>query len=120
MMGRRRSNVARLRLVFTERYGTWALIAGASEGLGAAYAKALAGRGMNLLLVARRKPRSTNSPNTSAAPSMSRSAAARVISRIRRFWKRCMPPVLASRSASSCATLRKHRSASSRRGYGEL
>ncbi len=55
MMGRRRSNVARLRLGFTERYGTWALIAGASEGLGAAYAKALAERGMNLLLVARRR-----------------------------------------------------------------
>jgi short-subunit dehydrogenase len=55
MMGRRRSNVARLRLGFTERYGTWALIAGASEGLGAAYAKALAERGMNLFLVARRR-----------------------------------------------------------------
>ena len=55
MMGRRRSNVARLRLGFAERYGTWAFIAGASEGLGAAYAKALAERGMNLLLVARRR-----------------------------------------------------------------
>jgi short-subunit dehydrogenase len=40
--------------LFPDRYGPWALILGASEGLGAAFAQALAGRGMNLLLVARR------------------------------------------------------------------
>lgn len=39
---------------FTERYGPWALIAGASEGLGAAYAEQAALRGLNLFLVARR------------------------------------------------------------------
>jgi short-subunit dehydrogenase len=39
---------------FRQRYGPWALVAGASEGLGAAYARALARRGLGLLLVSRR------------------------------------------------------------------
>jgi uncharacterized protein len=40
---------------FTKRYGRWAVIAGASVGLGAAFARAAAARGMNLFLIARRK-----------------------------------------------------------------
>lgn len=39
---------------FSTRYGPWAVVAGASEGLGAAFARELAGRGLNLLLLARR------------------------------------------------------------------
>jgi hypothetical protein len=39
---------------FRSKYGPWAVIAGASEGLGAAFAEALASRGINLVLIARR------------------------------------------------------------------
>ena len=39
---------------FPTRYGNWAVVAGASEGLGAAFATELARRGMHLLLIARR------------------------------------------------------------------
>jgi uncharacterized protein len=39
---------------FAARYGSWGIVAGASEGLGAAYAEELAARGLNLVLIARR------------------------------------------------------------------
>jgi hypothetical protein len=40
---------------FVDRYGPWALVAGASEGVGAAYARAIAERGLNVALLARRR-----------------------------------------------------------------
>lgn len=40
---------------FLGRYGPWALIAGASEGTGASFARQLAEKGFNLILVARRE-----------------------------------------------------------------
>ncbi len=40
---------------FRAKYGPWVLVAGASEGLGAEYATQLAARGLNLVLIARRK-----------------------------------------------------------------
>lgn len=39
---------------FRRRYGAWALVAGASEGLGAAFAAELGRRGLNLALISRR------------------------------------------------------------------
>jgi short-subunit dehydrogenase len=39
---------------FKDRYGPWALVAGASDGVGAAYARAMAERGLDVVLLARR------------------------------------------------------------------
>jgi short-subunit dehydrogenase len=40
---------------FAERYGPWVLVAGASEGVGLAYARAAAERGVHVALVSRRQ-----------------------------------------------------------------
>lgn len=42
-------------MTFAERYGPWAVIAGASEGTGRAFARAVARRGLDCILIARRE-----------------------------------------------------------------
>ena len=42
-------------MTFATKYGPWALVAGASDGVGAAFAKGLAERGVNVVLLARRQ-----------------------------------------------------------------
>ncbi|HMZ68009.1 MAG TPA: SDR family NAD(P)-dependent oxidoreductase [Chitinophagales bacterium] len=42
---------------FLNKYGAWAVITGASSGIGAEYAKQIAAKGLNIVLVARRKAR---------------------------------------------------------------
>lgn len=42
-------------MTFQERYGPWAIVAGASEGLGAEFARQLAARGLKVVLIARRE-----------------------------------------------------------------
>src|SRR6202030_3163315 len=42
-------------MTFATKYGPWALVAGASDGVGAAFAAGLAERGVNVALLARRQ-----------------------------------------------------------------
>jgi hypothetical protein len=58
---------ARLR----ERYGPWAVIAGASEGMGAEYARMLAEQGLNCVLVSGARRCSTSWPPASRASTVS-------------------------------------------------
>ncbi|ORV81481.1 short-chain dehydrogenase [Mycobacterium interjectum] len=42
-------------MTFATKYGPWALVAGASDGLGAAFATGIAARGVNIVLLSRRQ-----------------------------------------------------------------
>ena len=42
-------------MTFAERYGPWAVIAGASEGTGRAFARKIAAEGVRCILIARRE-----------------------------------------------------------------
>ena len=42
-------------MTFVESYGPWAVVAGASEGVGAVFAAAVAKEGINVVLLARRQ-----------------------------------------------------------------
>ncbi len=48
---------------FAARYGPWALVTGASSGIGAEFARQIAGRGVNVVLIARRTERLTTLAN---------------------------------------------------------
>lgn len=48
-------SAARPRGSFRERYGPWALVAGASDGIGECFARRIAAEGVNVLLLARRE-----------------------------------------------------------------
>src|ERR1700761_4650130 len=52
---------------FVKRYGPVAVVTGASSGIGRSFADALAAKGLNLLLVARRKQRLEELSSTLAA-----------------------------------------------------
>jgi NAD(P)-dependent dehydrogenase (short-subunit alcohol dehydrogenase family) len=42
--------------ILTAKYGVWGIVAGGSDGVGAAFAHRMASRGMNVVLAARRLP----------------------------------------------------------------
>ena len=57
---------------FADKYGPWALVTGASGGIGAEFSRQLAGRGLNLVVTGRDEARLAPSNCVQLKPSRSR------------------------------------------------
>lgn len=79
-------------------YGPWAVVAGGSEGVGAAFAHQLADAGINLVLIAR-KPGPLHETAERRAPGASRSAPSNSTCSTRRPRPRSVPSPTVWRSA---------------------
>ncbi len=89
---------------FVDRYGPWAVVLGASQGLGEAFAVGAAARGLNVVVVARRRDCWDKWPTEIPRSTTSRLGPYRSISPIRTSWGTFVRRPRDSTSASSSTT----------------